>query len=253
MSQQQQFQQRPKNFADHGKLRLTVPAPSGQGKANLSWIVKTNARPWEGNEIQLVVNTGNPDEKQNQNLNRGKIIAKVDPISFGAIMQMIREAAEAPGEYHRHYRFVDYTFFNRQRSDKPNMTQFFVVKKNAEGIIGVSLIDAVNKQRDKIMFPFNPPGFNELVDGSTGEPISKAELSKAMALGYVNLLEKAFCHLLVTTWVEPPQKQMNNGGGNGGGYQQRNNGGGNGYNGGGNGGGNSGGGGGSDFSDDLPF
>jgi uncharacterized membrane protein YgcG len=229
------FPQRVKNALDHRKLNLSAPTPGQQGKySSLIW-------GFHANNPRITVWTNVPEDQTEKNGN-GKIAANMDTPVFFALMNLLYQAIDAPGEFRRKIENKNFIFPGGKRSEKPVVVSETHVGKDAEGCVYISV---TARDRPKIKFVFGSSDFHQFFDGSTGEPLSKAECSVLFAKGYVRLLEGIVEGLAVANYEEPKPKEGsggygNRGGGGGGGGRNY--------------GGNSGGGGGNfGDSDDMPF
>lgn len=229
---------RVKNALDNRKLNLSAPVPNVQGKyASLIWGLYSN-------NPRITVYTNDPND--NNAPGYGKISANLDLPVFYAFLHMLNMAIEAPGEYKNKVENKNYIFPGGKRSDTPVVVSELHVGKDKDGVLWISVTDAMKKERPRIKFKFTPGDFHQFQHGD-GRPYTEGEASVLFAKGYVNLLNSMMAHLAVVNYVEPPQKdqggggQRQGGGGGGGGGNWNNRGG----------GGGSSGGGGQD--DDLPF
>lgn len=230
--------ERVKNALDNRKLNLSAPTPGVQGaKASLIWGLYAN-------NPRLTVYTNDPNDSGEQN-GYGKISANLDGPTFFAFLELLKVAANAPGEFKDKVENKNFIFPGGKRSERPVVVSELWAGKDKDGIVWISV---TARDRPKIKFPILSPDFHQFIHGD-GTPYEPAETSKLFALGYINLLDKMMAHLMVTLWVEPEKKDFggdrggNRGGGGGGGYNR----GGGGGSGGGGGGGSSGG------DDDIPF
>ena len=129
------------------------------------------------------------------------------------------------------------------------------IGKDREGVIYISVVDALKKDRPVIKFPIvGDVRWQGFVHGD-GTPYTKADASVLYTEAYAMMLQELYGNLLVTEYKAPEPRDNNQRQGGGGGYQRQ----GGGSYGGGN-GGNSGGGSGAPrggnsevFEDDLPF
>ena len=257
MSDNRNFPTRVKNFLDNRNLSLSAPCPTAEGKWS-SWSLQAiNGNP------RIVVYTNDPNDQDNNN---GSIQVKLTPWGGEAILQGLREAIAAQPGFRRVLSVENFQWFGRdKRSDKPEHLNSIVVGKRDDGMVFVSAIDTIKRDRPRVEFVFKAPRFLK-IGSKSNEPLSTADESVFFANCYVNMLDKAMGQLLVGEYKHPEPKDGGQGGGNrggngggrgnyGGGGGSRGGYGGDRGNGGGNqGGGNAGGGGASaDMDDDIPY
>lgn len=188
---------RAKNALDNAKLKLYSPNSKGKMASLALQLVKNNPR--------IVVYTNDPEDT----VDYGKITANMDMLTFFALMQLITTAANAPGEYREKIDNKNFTWGGGQRSEKPSIVSSTIVSKDAEGVVYISISAP---RRPVIKFQFGENEYHNFVK-SDGTPLSKAEGSQRVALGWVNLMEKVMAHLAVVEYVEPEPKQQGGGGG----------------------------------------
>lgn len=204
-------QPRVKTILDNPKLRLV--APNAKGKmASLSFQNTPAGNP------RIVVWTNDPDDTQDY----GKITAAMEPKTFFALMQLIRTAANAPGEYREKIDNM-HNWVGGQRSDKPQTVNSTIVSKDTEGVIYITISAP---RRPNIKFPFMQDDYHHFVK-SDGSPLEKAEVSKRLALSWVKMLESLMSILMVQQYVHPEKKDNKGGGNRTGGNFNRGGGGGN--------------------------
>jgi len=257
----------PKTLLDDPFLRLTAPCPTPAGQAanrkSKLGVVLKKYNPQSLRNPHFVVYTGDPGEND-QSTDYGKIIAKFDYGTWGAAIEMIRQAIDwEPGK--KDEIVVKDKVFGAggQRSAEALPQAFFIVGKDKEGVVCLS-IRHFKKERPVIVFRLLPPAeFFDFKHGD-GTPYTNAEMSVLYTRAYVKRMEDVVQQIMVDTFEEPPPYDPNNkGGGNrgggGGNYQRGGGGGGNNYQRGGNGGGydepasGGGGGGGDEWGGDIPF
>lgn len=251
--QQRNFPERKKTALDHNKIGLSTKCPTAEGKiSKLSW-------GFNKNNPRITVYTGDPADESSRT-NNGRIQGELDTPHLYATTQFIREAIKAePG----HKAFVEcwnFIFPGGQRSKEPVNTAKLIIGKDKEGVVYLSLIDPLHKDRPVIKFDLVPGAGNKWIRFIRGDgtEYTRADASLVFAEGYAKMLENIYGGIAITEYVPyvPQNKQGGGGGGfnrggqgggGGGGYQQRGNSGG-GYGGGASGGGDVAGG-----DDDLPF
>lgn len=235
-----QFPQREKTVLDDIRLRLLAEAlPGGTGKPTAKFYCPMK------NVIRMDIYSNIPNAKNN-----GLVRADIGYDIFYTILEYIKKLTETetPNDSHYQISFDDYTFFNKKRSDAPQLIYRVIVGKDESGRIYISLL---TPQTDdvKIRFFFDEPHLVTIkAIGKTPE-LSPQEISIRSARTWIRLMGLFMATVIPGKWVDktPAPNGNNNGGGNGGGgYGNRNN------NGGGNNGGNGGGYGGQGDGD-LPF
>lgn len=219
-----------KNALDEMKLRLNGDIVKGARRpASLSMLMF-------GNQLRVSCYTNLEND-----VNRGRIEAKMDSITAYAFMQMIRDAINyQPGEK------TSLECRTVQNGDfrNPVLETTLVVGRDQEGVIYIGVISA-DSQRARLKFPLAPTNFHSLC-GPDNKPLGQAKVSELYSRAYVTLMENLCANVLDTHFREPPPRpQGGQRGGNGGGFNRGGNGGGYNRNGGGgynrNGGGNGGG------------
>lgn len=245
-----QGQPRRKIALDNSKLGLVAKCPTAEGKiSKLSWGLNKN-NPF------IRVYTGDPADESERTKN-GRIQAELDAPHLYTLLQLLREAIGAENGWKNCMSCSNYIFPGGKRSESPVVTAEVWVGKDKEGVVYISVIDKLIKDRPVIKFDVCVGGFWIKLRHGDGREYSKAESSVVFANGYANMLEALYGILLVDEFV-PYQKPEGQGNGGRGGYGGK--GGGGGYNRNGGGGYNKGGessGGGSSFDDsngdDIPF
>ena len=250
-----QGQPRKKIALDNSKLGLVAKCPTAEGKiSKLSWGLNKN-NPF------IRVYTGDPADESERTKN-GRIQAELDAPHLYALMVLIRQATREENGWKNCISCSNYIFPGGKRSESPVVTAEIWVGKDKDGVVYISLIDKLIKDRPVIKFDICVGGFWIKLRHGDGREYTKAESSLVFANGYANMLEALYGGLLIDEFVpyQKPEGQNNGGrggygkgGGGGGGYSRGGNGGG-GYS---KGGDSSGGGsssfGGDDGGDDIPF
>lgn len=233
MSQGQQggFPAKPKNALNHNKLNMVTKCPTAEGKlSKLSWqIHKNNPR--------ITVWTGDPADESSRT-NNGKIQAELDMPHLFALFGMIRKAITAEAGHKDCMECWNFIFPGGQRSKEPVNTAKIWVGKDKEGVVYISVVDGLHKDRPIIKFDFLPGSGGNWIRFNRGDgtAYSKSDASMLFAQGYSSMLEMIYTNLAITEFVpyEPQQKSFGGGGGGGfnrgasgggGGYQQRSGGG----------------------------
>ena len=237
-----QFPQRKKNALDNQKLKISAPCPSAQGKwSTMGWGLYKNDRP------RLTVYTNDPADSGNDN---GMIRAPMGAPDFFALLHHLNTLCESTEVQRHKIELKDFIFPGGKRSAEPVVVANLWVGRDEEGVIWISP-QSTDTSRPKVKFPLGPANWANWFNGQ-GEELSKGELSKIYAAGYIKMIGAVMEQLLVSEYKEPEKRDGQNGGGGGGRNNNYNNGGGRN-----NGGGNQGGGGGgqqnNSFDDDLPF
>ena len=206
-----------KNALNHNKLNMVTKCPTAEGKlSKLSWqIHKNNPR--------LTVYTGDPAD-ESARTNNGRIQAELDMPHLFAMFGIIRKAAaEQPG-FKECIECWNFIFPGGQRSKEPVNTCKIWIGKDKEGVVYISLVDAIHKDRPVIKFDFLPGAGGNWIRFNRGDgtPCPKDAASVIFAEGYARMMEMLMTNLAITEFVpyEPQQKPGGFGGG-GGGYQQR--------------------------------
>ena len=244
------FPQVKKIALDNTKLGLSAPCPTAEGKwSNLRWGLGGGSNP------RITVYTGDPNDS-NQSTNNGRIRAELDTVNVFSIVVLLRNALKAEPGWKCNIKCSNFIYPGGKRSEKPVHLTDIWIGKDREGVIYISVVDALKKDRPVIKFPIvGDVRWQGFVHGD-GTPYTKADASVLYTEAYAMMLQELYGNLLVTEYKAPePRDNNQRQGGGGGGYQRQ----GGGNYGGGN-GGNSGGGSGAPrggnsevFEDDLPF
>lgn len=198
--QQNRFPQRKKNALDNYAFRISAPVEGEQGKwSSLVWALS-------GNNLTIKVYTGASSDQGNNN---GLIQAKLEGIHFFAFLEMIKEAIESKEEYKNKIEFSNYIYPGGKRSDKPVTLTTVYVGRNKEGLIWVSIIDNLKKERPRIQFPFGG-GRNYKFKHADSSDYLPAETSQLIAKAFYNALSHIGTHLMVTEYKEPEKKNKGN-------------------------------------------
>jgi hypothetical protein len=201
-------QPRVKNGLDNNKLNMTAVNTKGK-RASLLWqLINNNPR--------IVVYTNDPDDQ----VNYGKIAAKIDAPIFFAFMNLIEQAINAVGEFKGKIDNSNFSWNGGKRAETPTVESSLLAGKDADGVVWVAVSAP---RRPQIKFPFVNPEFHSFVH-KDGAPYSKGEVSILMAKSYLDVLRLMMAQLLVKEYVEPKPKE-DKGGGNrnqaGGGNQRQ--------------------------------
>lgn len=248
----------PKTLLDDPFLALTAPCPTpageAQNKKSKLFVKLAKNGPQSLRNPHIVVKTNDPGETD-KNTDYGKITAKFDFGTWGALMEMISDAIDWEPGKRDSVVSKDKTFINGALSKDLLPQATVIVGKDKEGVVCMT-VKHFKEGRPVIVFKMlPPPGFFDFKHGD-GSPYTPAELSKLYTRAYVKRMAAVVNQLMVDTYEEPAPYDPSNRGGNGGG------GGGNNYNRGGNGGGGNNyrnndagdsGGGGDEWGGDIPF
>lgn len=204
------FTPRKKNALDNYGFNVAVPVNGEQGKySNLSWEVTRN-------NLGIRVYTGYSSDKGNKN---GLIRARLDGINFFAFLELLREATEGSGKISNKIEYTDFTFFGGKRSERPQLISTVYVGRDEDGVVWVSVVDSINKDRPRIKFIFGE-GRNYNFKNADGTPFTQAKTSQILAKSFYNMLSNMGSYVMTQEYVEPKPKENNN---NSGGYQNKNN------------------------------
>jgi uncharacterized membrane protein YgcG len=209
-----------KNILTSSKLRLSAPSPVARGQYG-----SLNVEIFNGNP-RFVARTGDPAEKGDRAKDYGRIQAPVDLPVFFAIIEMIRQAVAAPGEWKRKVECYNHDYVDGKRSQDIMHIADIIVGKDAERVVFMSVISK-KQERAVIKFPFGPSDqrYHRFI-GQDGTPLPKPELSNMFALAWVNMLEGLIPLISNDTYVPPPPPTggqgggFNRGGGQGGGFNR---------------------------------
>lgn len=230
--------------------RLTMRAPL---------VVSGNTRPDIESSLSVGIYRENPffevrtNDPGDQDNNWGKVAARMDPVTFEAVLDAIVELAD--GKATGPFPFKNYNLYKGdQKFDEPQHINTTLVGRDDQGRIFIKIIE---EGRPAPVFFFGPPKFHVLVNADKSE-VPAGEASARWARAYAKMTHAIICASIgkrddgVTDGMDKPQGgnrqggnfQRNNGGGNfnrnggggynrsgqqGGGWQNRNGGGG-GYN-----------------------
>lgn len=232
---QRNFPQRKKHALDNYGFNLSVPVNGEQGKySNLSWEISRNS-------LGIRVYTGYSADITGRQ--RGQIRATLSGIAFYGFLELLKQALSEKGEWKGKIEYTDFHFMNGgKRSNAAELISAVYVGRDEDGTIWISVIDAMNKDRPRIKFPFGA-GRQYNFKHADGSDYTRADITQLFARAYYNFLSTAGSYVMVREYEEPKPRQ-NSGGGGGNNYnnnnRQNNNSGG-------------GGGGNSDFDDQIPF
>jgi hypothetical protein len=188
---------RPKNALDNNKLNLSAVNSKGK-RASLLWqLVNNNPR--------IVVYTNDPDDQ----IEYGKISAKIDAPTFFAFMNLIEAAINATGEYKAKIDNSNFSWSGGKRAETPTVESSLLAGKDTDGVVWVAVSAP---RRPQIKFQFINPEFHSFVH-KDGTPYEKAEMSVLMAKSYLDVLRLVMAGLLIKEYVEPKPKEERGGGG----------------------------------------
>lgn len=204
---------RVKNALDNRKLNLSAPCPSNAGKkSNLVWGL------YLGNP-RITVYTGDAENS--------KVSAALDIIVFEAFMILFKKALTAEPGWKDYVVNKNFTWFNRQRSEKPEVVSELHVGKDAEGQIWISVMDS---KATKVRFFIAAPDFHSFKHGN-GNDFTKEETSVLISEAYINILTRVTSNLFVAAWpeveadyskkAEEARAKREGAGGGGGGYSKQ--------------------------------
>lgn len=197
---------------DNTKLTLSAKCPTAEGKTSkLYWGLNKN-NPY------IRVYTGDPAD-ENERTKNGRIQAEIDLPHLYSILEFIRQAAVAENGWKVNIGCENYIYPGGKRSEKPVNTADIWVGKDKDGVVYISLIDKLIKDRPIIKFDIAFPGYWINVKHADGRPYSKAEGSSIFARSYADLLQDAYGFLHVTEYAHP-QPAADKGGNRGGGYSR---------------------------------
>lgn len=202
---------RKKIALDNSKLGLMTKCPSAEGKmSKLVWGLNKN-NPF------LRVYTGDPADESDRTKG-GRIQAELDAPHLFMLLELIRQAVKAESGWKTSMSCDNYVFPGGKRSEKPVNVADVWVGKDKDGVVYLSVVDKILKDRPVIKFDVALPDYWIHVRHADGRTYSKAEGSVVFAQGYANMLEKLYSTLLVDEFVPyaPPVKP----GGGGGGYNR---------------------------------
>lgn len=198
--QKSNFPQRKKNALDGYSFSISVPVEGEQGKYSRLLFALS------GNNLTLKVYTGISADQGNRN---GLIQANLEGINFFCFLEMIREALNATGEYKNKIEFNDYIYPAGKRSDKPVTISTVYVGRSNDGLIWLSIVDNLKKERPRIQFPFGAGRKHRFKHGD-GSDYTKPEISQLFAKAFCNTLYQIGSHLMVTEYKEPQKKNQGN-------------------------------------------
>lgn len=182
---------RRKNGLDNIKLSLSAPNSKGK-RASLNWqLINNNPR--------IVVYTNDPDDQ----IDYGKISAKLDAPIFFAFMNLIENAINSSGEFKDKIENSNFSWSGGKRAETPTVESSLLVGKDADGVVWVAVSAP---RRPQIKFSFLNPEFHNFIH-KDGSPYTKGEVSVLMAKSYLDLMRLMMAQLLVAEYVEPKPKE----------------------------------------------
>lgn len=193
---QNRFAPRKKTALDNIGFGISVPVEGEQGKySRLLWTMR-------GNNLTIRVYTGVSADQGN---NYGSITADLEGVQFFAFLEMVKEAVASSGEYKNRIECAKFIFPQGKRSDKPVTISTVYVGRSAEGLIWVSIIDNLKKERPRIQFPFSGGRWHHFKHGD-GTDYTRAEVSQLTAKAFCTMLTQIGSHLMVLDYKEPEKK-----------------------------------------------
>jgi len=209
----QQFPQADKNASENTKLQIQgEPWDASKPAKRPGGIFRIHK-----GEAWFSIYANNPSEDDK---------AKRINIKFGiqdaySILAAIRRCIADPGAERITFEAWNYTFMNRQRSDKPSEQGKITIGRNGEGCV---MLVAQFPQRPACQFIFGGTYWTRILN-SAGAPLDKKTASEVVAQGWSDALSHILAIVGVDTFVdyaaEKRKKEASQGGG------QSNNGGGN--------------------------
>lgn len=181
-----------KTMLNNPKLRLSAPCPTAKGKySNLSWDI------WNSNP-RIVVATNDPSLTNPDN-QYGRITAAMDAPTMMAFLEILKDVALSDKADK-----VKIENYGNQKGGDPkspvHLTDLWVGKDDS----GLVFISVVNKADGwpVIKFVFGPTDsrYHKVFHGD-GSEFTKAEISKAYAMGYAKMLASVYNQLFVRDYV----------------------------------------------------
>ncbi len=208
-NQTNNFPQRKKHALDNFAFNLSEPVPNEQGKfSRLNWALSRNS-------LAIKVYTGFSSDQNNK---YGLIDARLDGIVFYGFLELLQKALTEQNEWKSRIDYEDFTFFGGKRSDSRVLISSVYVGRDADGVIWVSVVDAIKKDRPRIKFTFGS-GRNHHFKHGDGSDYTKADISQLFAKAFYNMLSNVGSTVLVQEYEEPKPRQNNNNNG----YNRQNN------------------------------
>lgn len=180
------------------------------------------------NKLTLEVRTNVPSDMNGRE--RGIIRGEMDPHIFFSFLKAFHSLIKSPPTEKPMRLNLKRPDFQKNNGGEPVTECQVVFGRNNEGVVFMSLL-SMNKERPRIMFPFHPGKWAEFI-GTDGSPLSAAQASEFIALGYLEEWEEIVPHYVYDRYVAESFDKPGNGGGGGnyqragGNYQQRGGGGG---------------------------
>lgn len=211
---------RVKTIFNHSKLcTLSAPHPTKKGI-----YCKLKAGLWENNP-RFEMDSNDPDLKNPEAREYGRVTAALDPLSFQVVLDDIQAAVESQGPYKETLELYHHPKVDGQRSKDAVHQSNIWVGKDAEGHVFISVV-STDRKYPVVKFVFGPSDnrYTKLIKGD-GTPLTRAEISIAYAKAFYKLLTGVMANALVHHYVDT---QANGGGGGwkggqgggGGGYKQ---------------------------------
>lgn len=202
---QQSFPKREKTFLDSNTFCLYAPLPgdtTNRVKSRLLFRI-TNNNP------RVIVYTNDPAEADTKT--KGVIQAELSPIVFSSLLELLKKLiTDEPGTQYK-LENKNHTFFGGKRSDEAVVKTIIVIGKDATtGVLWISVLDAMDKNRVKIKFEIVPGEYHRYCY-KDGTSLERSKESEIYTLGLINLLKNIMPTMYVTGYVEPkPQNNNNN-------------------------------------------
>lgn len=174
MANAQQFPAREKNVSDDFSMMLNGEQNKQTKKRpNLSMFVSLNG---------IKIKTYSADDEDWENATKGYV--GINYVEMMMILHLIEEAIAAKEETTYKYEISDFTFFNKQRSEKPKLLWTVVVGQDAEGLIYITLLSSDNA-KPKIPYYFGTRYLRNLVRTRGGD-LTPARVSQINAKAWVD-------------------------------------------------------------------
>lgn len=204
-----QYTPRPKNALDDYKLRLVGDKLAGATKRSMLAVSVI------GNNPRINVFTNVENDKDN-----GIIRAAMDTPTFYILLDRLEHALTAdPG-------FRDYIENKKPPRDRTQrgleLESKTIVGKDKDGLVYMSVLSA-DESRPRAKFVFKTSYHHDLINGSTGQRYSDAEMSVIVARAFLNMMKRLVSNVIDTHYREPEKRPFNGGGGNSGGGWKGNN------------------------------
>lgn len=192
-----------KNPLDHSKLVLTAGIqPNAKFPPNLRYSI------YNGNP-RIVVQTNIPEERDMPHGDR--ITAAMDMEMFYMYLEYLLLVADTEvvpgGPPIKPYAIENY---KEKKSDPPKTITY--IGKDVNGVVFVTVVDALNKNRKPIKFKFGCPWWHTVIKPN-GDPATEADISPLRVRAHVNMVREIMANVFVSTYVPPEPKAKTGGGG----------------------------------------